>query len=623
MDNSQRWLAMLAGIFVLGIGTQWFAWSLRLPAILLLLAAGTLAGSVTGWIDPQALFGDTLLPMVSLSVGLILFEGGLNLRFRELRQIWKPLLGLLTVGLLVTWLGATLAAVGLLQMPVSIALILGAVLSVTGPTVVGPLLRDIRPAGRISAIAKWEGITIDPIGASLALLVFEAIDEVRAAELGTATQNALHGLAMVTLVGVVIGMAAAALLVVMLKRYWIPDYLQNSVTLMFVVTSFTAANLLHHEAGLLAVTVMGIALANQRQVDTHRILEFKESLSVVLIATLFILLSARVPLASLAQLGWRGPLFAMSLIVVVRPVAVWLSTIGSGLTLAERCFLSWLAPRGIVAAAVSSVFALRLGDAGAAIAPATFIVIFLTVATYGLTAGWLARRLGLSNPDAQGWLIAGANQTARAIAQVLVKEGILVTLVDTQFRRIRKARDSGLTAVYANILSEQVLDELDFGGLGQFLACTSNDEANTLAVARFRDLFGRDKVFQLSRAEARHARLENYWQLRLEGRTAFASDLTYSFIDDALDNGATIKVTALTEAFDYTAFHSHYGQRAWPMFVREEKQLRIVNVERPPAFRPGMSLISLVLPNEPRPSNNHGSIPSKDDSTSHTDAKNS
>ncbi len=352
------------------------------------------------------------------------------------------------------------------------------------------------------------------------------------------------------------GLLASRFLVESFRRFWIPDYLQNPMTLLYVVATFAGAELLHHEAGLVAVTIMGVLLANQKHVDVHRVIEFKESLTILLIATLFIVLAARVPLQDVQQLGWRGVAFAATLIVIVRPVSVWLATIGSGLSRRERLFLGWFAPRGIVAAAVSSVFALRMGESGAIIAPATLIVIMMTVAVYGLTAAPLARKLGLSTPDAQGLLIAGGNQTARAVAKVISEEGIRVVLVDTRYQRVAKAREAGLNVCFASILSEYVMDAVDFSGLGRFLAMTSNDQINTLAAARFREIFGARNVLQLSRGEA-SSRMETTWQNRLTGRTLFNSRLTYEFMDTALDQGAVIKATRFSEVFTLEAFHSH------------------------------------------------------------------
>lgn len=595
MESTEWTLAVLAGIFLLGTGAQWLAWRFRLPAILLLLITGCAAGSEVGFLRPEELFGDLLLPCVSLAVGLVLFEGSLNLRFRDLKGIWKSLLGLLTIGVVISWSGGTLGGMYLLGLPIPEALVLGAILTVTGPTVIGPLLREIRPSGRVGTIAKWEGITIDPIGAMLALLSYEAIDSIRQEKIQSATMNALSVLGSVSAIGIVVGLMAAFVLTQMLKRFWIPDHLRNPMTLMFVIGAYTGAEMLHHEAGLLATTVMGIAMANQRMVDIHSMIEFKESLAMLLISTLFILLSARVPLSSLRSLGWEGPAYAGFLILVVRPLSVWISTIGSGLTKAERGLLCWLAPRGIVAAAVSSVLALRLGESGEKIAPAVFVVIFITVTVYGLTSGWVARWLGLSSSDAQGLLIAGSSQTARLIASALQKEGFRVVLVDTNRARIRKARDAGLIVCYANVMSEHVLDEVDFSGMGRFLALTSNDEINTLAVTRFRGIFGNEQIFQLSREKSKLTRMETDWQKRMSGRALFAPDLTYEVIDDSIDAGATIKVTGLTETFSFESYKEHYGSRAWPLFIIEGKKLQVVVAESPPTPKAGQLIVSLVM----------------------------
>lgn len=594
MEHTQQMLAVLSSIFLLGIGAQWLAWRLKVPGILLLLGVGCVAGSLTGWINPEKVFGDLLLPMVSLSVGLILFEGGLNLQFRELKGAWRSLIGLLTVGVIVTWIGVTIGGVWILHLPFPESLVLGAVLTVTGPTVVGPMLREIRPTGRVGAIAKWEGITIDPIGAIFSLLVFEAVDSIRQAEFGSATVNAAIGLLTVLAIGLAVGLGAAWILIIMTKSYWIPDYQHNSMTLWFVVAAFTVADLLHHEAGLLAVTVMGITLANQRQIQVHRTIEFKESLTLLLIATLFILLTARVSFESLASLGWRGPAFATFLILIVRPVAVWLATMGSRLNSKEKIFLSWLAPRGIVAAAVASVFALKLGGPGEALAPAAFIVIFMTVAVYGLTSGWLARRLGLSSTHSQGLLIAGANPIARAIAALLHDKGFEMVLVDTRLPRIRKSQSASLKTCFANILSDHVLDEVDFGGLGRFLAMTANDEVNTLAAARFREIFGGENVFQLSRPNVHLERLDSSWQHRMIGRTLFDQELTYDFLNSTINGGGEIQLIEIGETIELEAFRQGQGRGVWPLFVVNGKQLSVIVSDSKPALKSGQSVVCLL-----------------------------
>ncbi len=550
MDNTRETIVVLASIFILGSAAQWLAWRIRIPAILLLLLTGFIAGPMTGFVQPEELFGPLLLPMVSLCVGLILFEGGLNLCMIEFRKIWKPLFGLLTIGVAVTWIVATLGGVYILGLSFPVALVLGAILTVTGPTVVSPLLREIRPVGSVGAVAKWEGIMIDPVGATLALLVFEAVDSIQQAEYGSAGLSAVIGLANILVTGLILGLGMAFLLVEVIARGWVPEWLHNSVTLMFVFLAFIASEAIHHEAGLLATTAMGIAIANQKRIATHRIIEFKENLVVLLLAVLFVVLAARVSLDSIYALGWQAPVYTLLLVLVARPAAVWLSTLSPVLSNKDRWFLSWLAPRGIVAAAVSSVFALRLGDAGQAIAPVTFCVVFMTVSIYGLTSGPLARFLGVSKPNPQGFLIAGANKTARIIGRKLQELGYAVILVDTRPSRVVKSRAMGLEVHYGNILSETLLEELDLGEIGYFLAMTANDEVNTLAVARFREIFGRDAVFQLVRAlparqlQSRESELKaidpNSWDSRLLGSELFSEALDYETLDRLFGEGRSL-----------------------------------------------------------------------------------
>ncbi|HEX8199719.1 MAG TPA: cation:proton antiporter, partial [Isosphaeraceae bacterium] len=428
----------LASIVVLGVGAQWLAWRLKLPAILLLLLAGFLAGPALEWagyrrlVDPDRLLGDLLLPVVSLSVAVILFEGGLSLNLAELVHSGGVIRNLVTLGAAVTWGVATVAARVVLGLTWPLATLLGAILVVTGPTVIGPLLRHVKPTGRTGPILRWEGIVIDPIGAMLAVLVFEAIPQPK---LPSVLAVLLAGSLKTVLIGGGIGLAGALAVVLFLRRYWIPDFLQNPVTLMTVVAAFTASNALRPESGLFAVTAMGIILANQGHVTVKPIAEFKESLTILLVSALFIVLASRLTIGQIASVGPRSVLFTLVLMLVARPAAVAVSTIGSGLSWGERAFLAAMAPRGIVAASVAAVFALRLRASGVEgadrLVPATFAVIVGTVGVYGLAATRVARRLGLS-PSHPGFLIAGANPVARAIGEALRAEGLPLLLVDTR-----------------------------------------------------------------------------------------------------------------------------------------------------------------------------------------------
>ncbi len=583
----------LAIIIIFGIGAQWLAWRIHLPSILLLLTFGFIAGPVTGLVDPDELLGDLLFDLVSLSVALILFEGGLTLKLSELRGIGFALLRLLTIGAGITWVLTAGAAYWLLDFPIGLAILFGAILIVTGPTVIGPLLRHIRPSGRVGNIAKWEGIVIDPLGAIFAVLVFQIL--VHAPE--NATVEVAWMLLSTIGVGTIIGALAAFLLILLLRRYWIPDYLQSPVVLMVVVAAFAGSNAIKEESGLLTVTLMGLLLANQKRVTVKHIIEFKESLSILLISSLFILLAARVQPQAFTDLGWQGVLFLAVMIVGIRPLSVFGSCLRSGLSLKEMTFLSWLAPRGIVAAAVASLFALHLREAhyenSDLLVPATFLVIVGTVAVYGLTASPLARFLGLASADPQGILIASAHPGARAIAHALKDVDFRVLLVDTNYGYVATARLEGLEAYHGSILSEHVIDDLDLGGIGRMLALTSNDSVNSLATLHCSELFGRNRVYQLVPQSSGKTRTETQPDL-VRGRFLFAPDLTYQKLDEHFEHGAVVKKTRLTKEFDSTAFLKYYPG-AIPLFlIGSRNRLTVCTSDQSPSLTPGQTVISLI-----------------------------
>lgn len=591
VNESELILTSLAGILMLGVGSQWIAGRLKIPSILILLCAGIMAGPVTGFIDPDQLLGDLVLPIVSLSVAVILFEGAMTLRVSELKEIGRPLLMLLTLGVAITGVVCAAGAYYILEFDLTKSILLGSILTVTGPTVVGPLLQHIRPIGKVGPLARWEGIVVDPIGAVLAVLAFAGAQAMESSKLEDAAFNGVFGFLQTFGVGAALGVLAAMLLRVMLRRHWINDHLQNPFVLMMVVLTFTASNLLYHESGLVAVTVMGLVLANQHQVAVGHILRFKENLSVLLISSLFIVLTARLDLQQFANFGWRGPAFLALVILVARPLSVMLSTIGCGLPINERLFLSWLAPRGIVAAAVASVFALKLGDADKFVA-AAFIVIVGTVVVYGLTADWLARRLGLSIANPQGVLIASAHSGARAIAEALKKLNIPVQLVDTNPSNIRAARMEGLPTLFANILSQHIHD-LNLGGLGRLLALTSNDEVNVLAAGRGAELFGRKESYRLGINSTGASRRDASSGM-LEGRVLFGPGATYQELDRRFGEGQVVKATKLSDEFSYDRFLSQYPTALTMFIIDAAGNLKIVTDEMPVEPTAGQTVVALV-----------------------------
>ncbi len=582
---------------ILGIGAQWLAWLLRLPSILLLLLFGLFAGPVLGWLDPDALLGELLLPAVSLAVAVILYEGGLSLKIMELQKIGSVVRNLISVGALITWLISAAGAHWVLGLNPGLAFLFGAIIMVTGPTVTGPLLRYLRPSGQVGPILKWEGIVIDPIGATVAVLVFEAI---LSGAFENITTFAVMGVLKTVLIGGVIGGMGAGIMVLFLKRYWIPDFLQNAVSLMMVISVYTVSNLLQAESGLLTVTFMGVCLANQKLVSVRHIVEFKENLRVLLISSLFILLAARLEPSDLEYLNLSSISFLIGLLLVVRPAAVWISTMGSELTWRERIFLGSVAPRGIVAASVSSIFALRLVAEGypqaEALIPLTFLVIIGTVIVYGLAAPPMAYRLGVAKPKPQGALIIGAHPLGEAIAKTLQEEGHRVVVVDHDWRDISRVRMAGLPIFYANILSEYALDQIDMGGIGRLMALTSNDEVNSLAVLHFEHIFGRSEVYQLPSEASQDDRRDEVSR-HLRGRELFGPEINYSFLTQQLNKGMVIKKTPLTKEFDYDAFRTLYGSEAIVLFViNQNGDITPLSTKNPAVPRADQTLISLVDP---------------------------
>jgi NhaP-type Na+/H+ or K+/H+ antiporter len=593
----QTVLLDLVIIIALGALAQWAGWALRLPSILLLLLTGFLAGPVLGWLEPDRVFGPLLLPFVSVAVALILFEGGMTLRFTEIRGVGHVVGRLVTVGALITWLLAALSAWLTVRLELPLIILLGAILTVTGPTVVLPLLRHIRPTGQAGAILKWEGIVIDPIGAMLAVLVFEMIAGPRGSDsIGFLVVSLLRTL----LVGGTIGLAAAALLVLAIRRYWIPDHLQTALALMLVAVALVASNRLQHESGLLAVTVMGIALANQRYADVEKILEFKENLRVFLLSAVFILLSARVRIDDLRAIGPEAALFVVLLVVVVRPVSVWLSTLGCALPWREKMLLSWMAPRGIVAAAVTSVFALALEMQGEPqarlLVPLVFATIVGTVVVYGLTASRLAQALKLSDPDPQGLLIVGAGPFARAFAALVRSLGPRVMLVDTNRAHIARAQMDGLPAFYGSIVGEGIEDKLDLSGIGFLLAMTPNDEVNVLAVGHFARRLSRARVYQLPIGRS-NASGGDALDPRLQGRILFRKDAHFDALERWCSGGGTLKKTRLSKTFTYEDFLAQNGGAVLLLGVfREDRKIVLAATDQPLEPQPDQTVIALLSP---------------------------
>lgn len=614
---------------VLGILAQWLAWRIQIPSILLLLGFGLCLGI---WISPdvilETLTGGTenvgpklLFPIVSLSVAVILFEGGLTLRWSQLGDGANIVLSLILVASLITWVLTAVLSKYLLGFSWQLSWLLGAILMVTGPTVVGPLLRQIRPNRRVSSILQWEGILIDPVGAIAAVLVYEVV-----------AHSHFSGVQVVAIIfqtlaiGLGLGSLAAIILVLAVRRFLIPDFLHGVTFLVTALAAFYASNVMCEESGLVTVTVMGICLANQQYISVEHVLEFKEHLRVLLISCLFIVLGSRLQLSDLAEIGWVGIPFVLLLIFLVRPVSVFLATLGNRWDFKERLFVGLVAPRGIVAASVASVFGLKLAEASGneafakadLLAPVTFLVILGTVTMCGLGAGPLARKLSLADASPQGILFAGASRWVREVAIALQKLQIRTLVVDTNYGNVTAARMAGIEGKCANILSEHIREEQDLSGIGYFLAATPSDEVNTLATMEFVHVFSRAKTFQLCGHDKDHHRWQSIPQNR-RGRTLFSSDLTHEALESLFEAGAIVKSTPLTENFTLDAFTDMYGEEVIVLFcLNSERKLRIRTSDNNFHPGPGDTVIAVhpitVHPNSETPSDPQAGI---EDSAQH------
>ena len=591
----------------LAIGAQWLAWRIRVPSILLLLILGFVAGPVTRILPPEHLQGDWLFAFVSLAIGIILFEGGLNLKLSELRGVGRVVLNLVTIGVLITGVLTAIAAHYVLGMPWEIAAVLGAILTVTGPTVVLPLLRHVRPSGRVSAIAKWEGITIDPVGAIFAVLVLEAVIVMREHGPGegggmiATILPSLEALLATAAVSVGISVLGAILMVFLLRRHLVPDYLQSSLALTVVILVFALSNELHEESGLFSVTMMGVFLANQQYVTVRSITKFKEDLQVLLIGCLFILLSARLNLDALDYFDARAFIFLGILILFIRPIAVVFSSLSTGLNWKEKGFIAWLAPRGIVAAAVASLFSVRVAevygaDLAGPLVPIVYMVIIGTVTVYGLTLQPLARVLKMADSNPQGILFLGASKWVRRIARAIQEQGMTVLLLDVNESNIERAREGGLPAVAADALGEQVFDELDLSGIKRFIAATSNDETNSLAALRFKEVFEGGEVYQpaapTARTETSQLRVPTY----LRGRPLFGATPTAQDLERRYEAGGEVRTFEVTAPAAYEALQTRYQHNLVLLFIVRGSSLLVHAEENGLVPQLGDKVIVLLPP---------------------------
>lgn len=565
-------LPIIAGTLVACTLCQWIAWRVKLPAIIFLLLTGILVGPILGLLEPVKLLGDLFFPFVSISVAVILFEGSLTLRFKDMLGLETVVRNMVSFGMAVTWLITALAVRYTFGLSWEISLLFGAITVVSGPTVIVPMLRTVRPTAAVSNILRWEGIVIDPIGASLAVLVYEFIISGGG---HNAISHSLLTFGKLISVGTIVGACSGYLLGLTIRYHWLPEFLHNVAALTLVVASFIASNSIQPESGLVTVTVMGVWLANMKNVDVEEILDFKESISILLISLLFVMLAARLDIYSLKDLGWRTVFLFIAIQFLARPLNVMVSCVGSKLTWPERHMLAWIAPRGIVAAALSALFAAQLEKAGFSdaglLVPLTFFVIVATVVVQSTTARPIATWLQVAEPEPKGFLIIGADFVARAIAKALVQNDISVLLADTGWDKISKAKTEGLPTYFGNPISEHADRHLDLVGIGRVLALSPHENVNVASVMHYRMEVGRNNVFIVQSKAQEKTSERTRLPVQRQGQTLFGSRITYAYMASVLSQGGEIRTTKLTEHFGFNEFLEKHERLPVPLFAIDFK----------------------------------------------------
>jgi NhaP-type Na+/H+ or K+/H+ antiporter len=598
VDEHQLTVALVL-LGALGLASQWVAWKFRLPAIVLLLASGLLAGPALGILRPEEQLGPMLRPVIRLAVALILFEGGLSLRLHELRHVATGVRRLVLLGVPIAWILGSVAARFVGGLSWSVALVFGAIAVVTGPTVIIPLLRHARLRRRPSSILKWEGIVNDPIGALLAVLVFGVV----ATESGGAALVA-KGVGLTVLASAVLGGLGAWLLAKAFRRGLVPEYLKGPMLLGSALVVYLLADLTQEEAGLAAATVFGVVFGNQRLASLDELRRFKEAVIVLLVSIVFLLLTASLEADAFRRLDSRSLLLLAAMLFLVRPATVLLATMRAGIAWSERLLVAWIAPRGVVAAAVAAAFApglVGVGSAGAdRLVPLVFALIVATVVLHGLTIGPLGRRLGLAAESRDGLLLVGANPWSIDLARTLHELGVAVTVVDSVWTRLRTARMAGLEVSYGEVLSEIGEESLERNHIGYLLAATANDAYNALVCTRFAPEIGRQRVFQVTllpedESDPRGVAVTH------RGRIAFGEGVGYDQLLRRHYQGWRFQKTQLTESYseeDRAREASAEGIRL--LLLRPDGSILFETAEEAIEPRPGDTVVTYV------PAEEHG-----------------
>lgn len=573
----------IALVGALGVGAQWLAWRLQLPGIVLMLLAGVIAGPVLGILDPARDIGPLVAPMVSVAVAIILFEGGLTLNFHQLSDAATGVKRLVFVGAPLGWLTSAMALHYGAGLGWQASAVFGGIMIVTGPTVIAPLLRQAKLGRRPAALLQWEAIVNDPIGALAAVLAFELVVVLNTTEtISHATQVLALGVVVATILGALGGYGIARAF----KQGWVPEYMKVPVLFVVLIAIFAASDTVLHESGLLAVTIMGVVIANAELPSYTELRRFKEHATVLLVSGVFILLAASLDFSTLGQLNWRAALFVASVILLARPATVLISLLGTDLPWRERVLIAFTGPRGVVLVAVAGLFGERLAALGVAdgalVAPLAFVLVAVTVVLHGFTLTPFARALGLAGAAVPGVLLVGGSRFSLALAQALGKAEVPVLIADPNRTRLRAARQAGVNTFYGDVLSEAAEHNLELAQYGRIIALSDNDAYNTLVTTDLGPEFGRDNIFQLARHKgdlARHALPSS-----LGGR-AFVAGHNFDELEANIRAGHDMRCTRLSE---------EYGLEEWQADAPEALMVMAIDPKGNPRLPSGDKALPLA-----------------------------
>lgn len=593
MEIIDSLMVKIALIGLLGIGAQWVAWRIGKPAIALMLVVGIFAGAV-GLIDPERDFGALQEPIIKLAVAVILFEGGLSLNFKELRQAGGAVTMMVLIAGPIAWILGTAAAHYGAGLSWEISALLGGIMIVTGPTVIGPMLRTLSVPARTKNILKWEGIVNDPIGALLAVGIYAYITyEGPNANIAAISMDVIAASFVAAVLGAALGFAVTWLF----PRGYVPEFLKAPLLLVTVIAGFVIADLVKHETGLITVTVMGMVLGNRPIYSSQALYRFKEDLAVILISGVFIILSATLDWETVQEFRPQFLIFLILLLFVVRPVSVLTALLFTSIPWRERLFIAWIAPRGIVAVAITGLFAIRLVDHGLegaeALVPLSFAVVIATIFAHGFSAGWVADRLGINEGKGDGVLIVGATRWSVALGNILRSLKLNVTIADTSQFALRRAKEAKLNVHHGDILDEAHNDNIDLGQYQHLIAATDNDSQNQLITADLGPEMGYDQISRLANDGPNKSKIGH-------GRLLFESGVDFGSLLDREQEGWRFSKTNITEQFSEDKYRKNLDIGEEPLAVfKPDRRLLFFSTDARPIIEVGDIVLSFIAPDTP------------------------